>query len=43
MTVAAEEKIESKKRIRLKLAWTNQRQETVAEGWALVIPPMSFA
>ncbi len=43
VTVAVEEKIEPKKRIRLKLAWTNQRQETVAEGWALVIPPMSFA
>lgn len=33
------EKLEEKRRVRLKLLWTNQRGETVAEGEALVIPP----
>lgn len=33
------EKIEEKRRVRLSLAWTNQRGETVATGEAVVIPP----
>jgi 3-hydroxybutyryl-CoA dehydratase len=41
ITAAAEvvEKLEPKKRIRMKLLWTNQRGETVATGEAVVIPP----
>ena len=41
VTASAEvvEKIEEKRRVRLKLLWTNQRGETVATGEALVIPP----
>jgi acyl dehydratase len=44
VTATAEviEKIEAKRRIRLKLTWINQRQELVAEGFALVIPPMAL-
>jgi len=38
-----EEKIPEKMRVRLKLSWTNQRNETIAEGYALVIPPRSPA
>ena len=33
------EKMASKKWIKLALLWTNQREETVAEGEAVVIPP----
>jgi acyl dehydratase len=33
------EKIEDKRWVRMKLIWTNQREETVAEGDALVMPP----
>ncbi len=41
VTATAEliEKIEDKKWVRLKLTWTNQRQELIGEGLALVIPP----
>lgn len=41
ITASAEvvEKIDAKRRVRLKLLWTNQRGETVATGEALVIPP----
>ena len=41
ITATAEitEKIEEKKRIRMKLYWTNQRGDTVALGEAVVIPP----
>ena len=41
VTASAEvtEKLEEKKWVRLKLVWTNQRNETVATGEALVIPP----
>ena len=41
ITATAEvvEKIEEKRRIRLKLTWTNQRGASVAVGEALVIPP----
>lgn len=41
VTATAEvmEKLEGKRRVRLKLTWTNQRQEVVGEGTALVIPP----
>lgn len=41
ITATAEvvELIEDKRRIRLKLTWTNQRSELVASGEALVIPP----
>lgn len=38
-TAEISEKIEEKKRIRMKLLWTNQRGETVAVGEAVVIPP----
>ena len=33
------EKIEKKKWVRLALTWKNQRNETIAEGEAVVIPP----
>ena len=33
------EKLEAKRRVRLALAWTNQKGERVAEGEAVVIPP----
>ncbi len=33
------EKMEEKQWVRLALAWTNQRGETIAEGEAVVIPP----
>ncbi len=41
ITASAEvsEKLEEKRRVRLKLLWTNQRGEAVATGEALVIPP----
>jgi len=41
ITASAEvvEKMEEKRRVRLKLLWTNQRGETVATGEAVVIPP----
>ena len=41
ITASAEvsEKLEEKRWVRLKLLWTNQRNETVATGEALVIPP----
>jgi 3-hydroxybutyryl-CoA dehydratase len=38
-TATVAEKIEDKKRVRLDLAWTNQKGETVAVGSAEVIPP----
>jgi len=44
ITATAEviEKIEAKKRVRLRLLWTNQRGETVGTGEAVVIPPPKF-
>jgi acyl dehydratase len=41
ITASAEiiEKLEEKRRVRMKLLWTNQRGETVATGEATVIPP----
>jgi acyl dehydratase len=41
ITATAEvvEKMEQKRRVKLKLLWTNQRGETVAKGMAEVIPP----
>lgn len=41
VTATAEviEKIEAKKRVRMKLTWTNQRRELIGDGEALVIPP----
>jgi len=30
---------DQERRVRLKLLWTNQREETVATGSALVMPP----
>ncbi len=41
ITATAEvvEKLEEKKRVRMRLLWTNQRGETVATGEALVMPP----
>ena len=41
ITATAEvvEKMEAKKRVKLKLLWTNQRGATVATGMAEVIPP----
>jgi 3-hydroxybutyryl-CoA dehydratase len=40
VTATAEvlEKLEEKRRVRMRLLWTNQRGETVATGEALVIP-----
>jgi 3-hydroxybutyryl-CoA dehydratase len=38
-TATVAEKIEKTKWVRLKLKWTNQRGESVAEGEALVVPP----
>ncbi len=35
------EKIEKKRWVRMALTWTNQRGETIAEGEAVVIPPIS--
>jgi len=37
------EKIEGKRWIRLTVLWTNQREETVAEGEVVVIPPTKRA
>jgi 3-hydroxybutyryl-CoA dehydratase len=34
-----EEKIEDKRWVRMVLTWTNQREEIIAEGEAVVIPP----
>ncbi len=41
ITATAEvlEKIEEKKRVKLKLTWQNQNGDLVCEGWVLVIPP----
>ncbi len=41
ITASAEviEKLEEKRRIRLRLLWTNQRGETIATGETVVIPP----
>jgi acyl dehydratase len=41
VTATAEvvEKIETKKWIRLALTWTNQKEEVISEGEAVVIPP----
>lgn len=36
------EKLEKKRWVRMALRWTNQNDELVAEGSALVIPPMSL-
>lgn len=36
------EKIEDKKWVRMALTWTNQRDEIVGEGSALVVPPVSL-
>jgi 3-hydroxybutyryl-CoA dehydratase len=33
------EKIEEKRWVKLALTWKNQRNETIAEGEAVVIPP----
>lgn len=33
------DKIEDKRWVHMPLTWTNQREETIAEGEALVIPP----
>ena len=43
ITASAEvsEKIEDKKWVRMALTWTNQNKELVAEGDALVMPPLS--
>jgi len=41
-TAEVEEKIEKRRWVRMKCAWTNQRQELVAEGYALVMPPMAL-
>jgi acyl dehydratase len=38
-TALVSEKLKDKQWVRLKLTWTNQKEETVAEGEALVIPP----
>jgi 3-hydroxybutyryl-CoA dehydratase len=38
-TAEVQEKIEEKKRVRLKLTWLNQNGDLVCEGWAVVIPP----
>ncbi len=38
-TAEATEKLPEKKWVRLKLTWTNQKDETVAVGEALVMPP----
>jgi acyl dehydratase len=41
VTASAEvvEKLEPKRRVRMKLTWTNQRQELIGDGEAIVIPP----
>jgi acyl dehydratase len=41
ITATAEviEKIEEKKRVKLKLTWVNQNGDLVCEGWVQVIPP----
>ncbi|MDQ5984561.1 MAG: (R)-specific enoyl-CoA hydratase [Syntrophus sp. SKADARSKE-3] len=38
-TGTIEEKLPDKRWVRMKLLWTNQRQEVVASGYVLVIPP----
>ena len=38
-TARVTEKLEDKRWVRMALAWTNQRGETVAEGETVVIPP----
>ena len=44
ITASAEviEKLEEKRRVRLKLLWTNQRGQTVATGEAVAIPPQKL-
>ncbi|MDZ4165336.1 MAG: MaoC family dehydratase [Smithellaceae bacterium] len=37
------EKLPEKRRVRLKLTWTNQRDELISEGYALVIPPCAMS
>ena len=39
-TARVKEKIENKRWVRMTLTWVNQRGETVAEGEAVVIPPI---
>ena len=41
-TAEVEEKLEKRRWVRMKCTWTNQRQELVAEGYALVMPPMAL-
>ena len=38
-TAEVAEKLEDKRRVRMSLVWTNQREEIVATGEAVVIPP----
>lgn len=38
-TATVAQKLEEKRRVRMDCIWTNQRGETVATGYALVIPP----
>ena len=38
-TAEVKEKIEDKRWVRMKLTWTNQRGEVIAEGETVVIPP----
>lgn len=38
-TATVAEKLQEKRRVRMRLGWINQRGETVAEGEAVVIPP----
>jgi acyl dehydratase len=38
-TAEVKEKIEDKRWVRMKLTWTNQRGEMIAEGETVVIPP----
>jgi acyl dehydratase len=38
-TARVAEKLEEKRWVRMALTWTNQREETIAEGEAVVIPP----
>jgi len=37
------EKIKGSRRVRLATTWTNQRGETIAEGEAVVMPPLKHA
>ncbi len=38
-TARVAEKLEDKRWVRMILTWTNQREETIAEGEAVVMPP----